>query len=151
MARLILIIVVILSIGALGCYTQIADDRHSPDTKKGDARGKEYAGRVCGVEGPDIMQSDGSFELRVFDDIRCPDEFVRFEVDWDQNQATVTVIGVHTKKRPQDCPIHTANWRPDPRLLTITPRSDASVELVFNAGTTYEMRRVVVPIDRRPN
>lgn len=154
MARLILILVVILSIGWLGCYTQVAQGPHSSDARKGEARGKEYFARVYRVEGPDVVQSDGSFELRVFDDIECPNEFVRFEVDWNQNEASVAVIGVHTKKRPQDCPAHLAgpSWpRSEPRLLTITPPSTASVELVFNAGTEYEMRRVVVPIGRRPN
>ena len=154
MARLTLILVVILSIGGLGCYTQIAQDPHSSDAKKGDARGKEYVARVYRVEGPDVVQSDGSFELRIFDDIECPNEFGRFEVAWDESQASVAVIGVHTRKPRQDCPLHgmPPNWaRPEPRRLTITPPSHASVELVFNAGTEYEMRRVVVPVDRRPN
>jgi len=151
MARLILILVVILSMGGLGCYTQIAHDPGSSGGRNRDTRGQEYAARVYRVEGPDLVQPDGSFELRVFDDIRCPDEFVRFEVEWVQDQAIVTVIGVHTKKRPQDCGVHLPEWLPDPRILAITPPSYASVELVFNSGTTYEMRRVVVPIDRRPN
>jgi len=154
MVRLILILVVIMSIGGLGCYTQIAHDPISSDTKKGVARGKEDVARVYRVEGPDVVQSDGSFEIGVFDDIDCPNEFLRFEVAWDETQASVAVIGVHTKKRPQDCPARIQPpswWRPEPRLLTITPPSSSSVELVFNAGTKYEMRRVVVPIERRPN
>ena len=151
MARLTLILVVILSIGGLGCFTQIAHDRRSSDGAEGDAKGNEYVARVYRVEGPDVVQSDGSFELRVFDDIVCPNEFVRFEVDWVQNQASVTVIGVHTKRRPQDCPFHTPEWLPEPRLLTITSPSYPSVELVFNTGSEYEMRRVVVVVDRRPD
>ncbi len=147
MARFIFILAVILSIGGLGCYTRLVHDANSPDSEH---RGNEYLARVYRVEGPDVVQSDRSFELRVFDDIRCPDEFVRFEVVWDKDQASVAVIGVHTRK-PKDCPLHTPEWRPEPRLLTITPPSYGSVELVFNAGTEYEMRRVVVPVDRRPD
>jgi hypothetical protein len=148
MARSIFILVVILWTGALGCYTQIAQDVHSSDAEQGDDWGKEYIARVYRVEGPDVVRPDGSFELRVFSDAVCPNSFVRFEVAWEKDEASVAVIGVRptrTRFCPQDA------QPPEGELLTMTPPSYPSVEVVFNAGMEYEIRRIVDLIDRRPN
>jgi hypothetical protein len=143
MARSIFILVVILSIGSLGCYTRIV--QHA---EQGDYWGKEYIARVYRVEGPDVVRPDGSFELRVFSDTECPNSFVRFEVAWEEDQASVVVIGVHPKE-PALCPQDARP--PEGQLLTITAPPYPRVEVVFNAGTDHEIRVVVVPIDRRPN
>ena len=143
MARSIFILVVILSIGSLGCYTRIVQN-----AEQGDYWGKEYIARVYRVEGPDVVRPDGSFELRVFSDTVCPNSFVRFEVTWEEGQASVVVIGVHPPE-PAAC-LQDARL-PKGQLLTITPPPYPRVEVVFNAGTDYEIRLIAVPIDRRPN
>lgn len=152
MARVIPILVVLLWIGALGCYTRTAHDDLPSNADRGAEPeadwGEEFVARVYRVEGPDVVRADGSFELGIFDGLGCPNGFARDEVTWQDDEATVVVIGVRPPEPvacPQDAPPPTA------RLLTITPPPYERVEVVFNAQTEYEIRRVVDLTDRRPN
>jgi hypothetical protein len=152
MVRVIPILVVLLWIGALGCYTRTSHDTPPSNTDRGAEPeadwGEEFVARVHRVEGPDVVRSDGSFELGIFDGLGCPNVFVRDEVTWQDDQATVVVIARRPPEPvacPQDAP------PPKARLLTIVPPLYERVEIVFNAQTEHEIRRVVGLTDWRSN
>jgi hypothetical protein len=152
MVRVIPILVVLLWTGALGCYTRTSHDAPPSNDELGAEAeadwGEEFVARVYHVEGPDVVRAHGSFDLGIFDGLGCPNVFVRDEVTWQDDEATVVVIG----RRPPE-PIACPQDAPPPRarLLTITPPPYERVEVVFNAQTEYEIKWVVDLTDRRSN
>jgi len=152
MVRVIPILVVLLWMGAVGCYTRTANDNppsHADHGAEPEADwGEEFVARVYRVQGPDVVRADGSFELGIFDGLGCPNGFARDEITWRDDEAEVVVVGVRPPE-PVACPADAPP--PRARMLTITPPPYERVEVVFNARSEYEIRRVVDLTNRRHN